>query len=141
MNFIVLFVIGLPILEVFVMIKVGGMLGALNTILLIILTAITGVYCAKLEGLNTMKSGISQVFKNEIPVYEIVSGAALAFAAVLLIFPGFITDFFGFLLIIPFTRKIILNNILSKYFNKKKGNEHQDEFIEGNYQDIDEDKK
>jgi len=109
----------MPLLEIFLMIKVGYAIGAFNTILLIIFTAITGVYFARLEGLNTLRSGMSQLFKNEIPLYEMISGAAIAFAAFLLIFPGFITDFVGFMLIIPYTRKFLIKlisvNLKTKY--------------------------
>jgi len=111
------------------MIKIGGMVGAFNTIFLIFFTAIAGIYFAKLAGLNTIRSGFNQLIKNEIPIYEIISGAALAFAALLLIIPGFLTDFFGFLLIIPFTRKFFIITISSK-FNKKKVNDN-DNIIEG----------
>jgi len=121
MNAVILFIIGIPAIEIYLMIKVGGVIGAFNTILLIFFTAITGVYFAKLEGLNTIRSGVGQIVKNEVPIYEIVSGAALAFAALLLIIPGFVTDVVGFLLIIPITRKILLKNIFSK-FNKQKKN-------------------
>ena len=119
MNAVILFIIGIPAIEIYLMIKIGGVIGALNTVLLIFLTAITGVYFAKMAGLNTLKSGINQLVKNEIPIYEIISGAALAFAALLLIIPGFLTDFFGFLLILPVTRKIIIKcaiNIQFFYF-------------------------
>lgn len=135
MNLFIFFIIGLPILEIFLMIKIGSIIGALNTVLLIIFTAISGIYCAKLQGLNTLKSGVTQLIKNEMPFYEIISGAALAFAALLLIFPGFITDFIGFLLIIPLTRKIIITNILSKFYKNKKNNKH----IDGEYEEIEED--
>ena len=108
MNAIILFIIGIPLIEIYLMIKVGGIIGPFNTIFLIFFTAITGIYFAKMEGLNTLKNGIGQMVKNEIPFYEIISGATLAFAALLLIFPGFLTDFIGFLLIIPITRKILL---------------------------------
>ena len=111
MNAVILFIISIPLLEIYLMIKVGGAIGAFKTIFLILFTAITGVYFAKLAGLNAMRSGFGQLIKNEIPVYEIISGAALGFAALLLIFPGFLTDFFGFLLIIPTTRKILISSI------------------------------
>ena len=127
MNAVVLFIIGIPLIEIYLMIKIGGVIGAFNTILLIFFTAITGIFFARLEGLNTIKSGFNQLIKNEIPIYEIISGAALAFAALLLIIPGFLTDFIGFLLIIPITRKIIIKNISTK-FKRKKINE---DFIEG----------
>ena len=119
MNAVVLFIIGIPVIEIYLLIKVGGIIGALNTILLIFFTAITGIYFAKIEGLSALKSGFNQLVKNEIPVYEIISGAVLAFAALLLIIPGFLTDIVGFLLIIPVTRKFFIKFISSK-FNKKK---------------------
>ena len=127
MNVIILFIIGVPLIEIYLMIKIGGMIGAFNTIFLIFFTAITGIYFAKLEGLNAIRSGFGQLVKNEVPVYEIISGAALAFAALLLIIPGFLTDLVGFLLIIPITRKILISSISSK-FKKKKFDEN---FIEG----------
>ena len=119
MNAFILIIIGIPVVEIYLMIKVGGVIGAFNTILLIFFTAITGVYFAKLAGLNTIKSGFGQIIKNEIPIYEIISGAALAFAALLLITPGFLTDLIGFLLIVPFTRKIFIKIISSKLQSKK----------------------
>jgi len=137
MNYLLLLIIGIPVVEIFIMIKVGSFIGTLNTILLIILTAITGVYFAKLQGFSTLRSGMSQIVKNEIPVYEIISGAALAFAALLLIFPGFITDFLGFLLIIPATRKILLKSFSSK-FSKTQTHKNND-VIEGEYEEKDED--
>ena len=127
MNAVILFIIGIPAIEIYLMIKVGGMIGALNTILLIFFTAITGVYFAKLAGLNTLRSGLNQIVKNEIPIYEIISGAALAFAAFLLIIPGFLTDIIGFLLIIPITRNFFIKSVSSK-FKKKESNEN---IIEG----------
>ena len=131
MNTLFLLIISVPAIEIYLMIKVGGIIGAFNTILLIFLTAITGIYFARLEGLNTIKSGISQLVKNELPMYEIVSGAALAFAALLLVIPGFLTDIIGFLLILPITRKIFIN-IISKKFNRKKENiKNNDKIIEG----------
>ena len=120
MNAVILFIIGIPAIEIYLMIKVGGVIGALNTILLIFFTAITGVYFAKLAGLSTLRSGLGQIVKNEIPIYEIISGAALAFAALLLILPGFLTDIVGFLLIIPVTRKFFIKSISSKFEKKKK---------------------
>ena len=123
MNAVLLFIIGIPLIEIYLMIKIGGFIGAFNTIFLIFFTAVTGIYFARLAGLSTLKSGISQIVKNENPIYEIISGAALAFAALLLIIPGFLTDFIGFLLIIPFTRKIIIKLISSKFkINKKNEN-------------------
>ena len=132
MNTVILFIIGIPAIEIYLMIKVGGMIGAFNTILLIFFTAITGVYFAKLEGLNAIRSGFGQIVKNEIPIYEIISGAALAFAAFLLILPGFLTDVIGFLLIVPFTRKIIIRLISSKFNIKKM----DDKIIEGDVEDV-----
>ena len=130
MNVVILFIIGIPLIEIYLMIKVGGMIGAFNTIFLILFTAITGVYFARLAGLNTIRSGFNQLIKNEIPIYEIISGAALAFAALLLIIPGFLTDFIGFLLIIPITRKFFISSISSKLKNKKVNS--NDDIIEGN---------
>ena len=120
MNAVILFIIGIPAIEIYLMIKVGGVIGALNTILLIFFTAITGVYFAKLAGLNTLRSGLSQIVKNEMPIYEIISGAALAFAALLLIIPGFLTDIIGFLLIIPITRNFFIKSITAKFKKKRK---------------------
>ena len=117
MNSLLLLLIGVPALEIFVFIKVGGIFGALNTILLIITTAVVGIYFAKLEGLNTIRSGIENVYKNKPPIYEILSGASSAFAALLLILPGFITDGIGFLLLVPLTRRLLIN-----YFMKGKKN-------------------
>ena len=119
MNAAILFIIGIPVIEIYLMIKVGGMVGAFNTILLIFFTAITGVYFAKVAGLSTLRSGFNQLIKNEMPIYEMISGAALAFAAILLIIPGFITDAVGFLLIIPITRRFLIKPISSKFNNKK----------------------
>ena len=136
MNAVILFIIGIPAIEIYLMIKVGYVIGALNTILLIFFTAITGIYFAKLAGLSTLKSGLGQIVKNEIPIYEIISGAALAFAALLLILPGFLTDIVGFLLIIPVTRKLFIKSISSK-FGKKKNNEN---VIEGVIEEENEEK-
>jgi len=127
MNAVILFIIGIPAIEIYLMIKVGGIIGALNTILLIFFTAITGIYFAKIAGLSTLRSGFNQLVKNEIPIYEIISGAALAFAAFLLILPGFLTDIVGFLLIIPTTRKVFIKLIAAK-FNTRK---NKDNIIEG----------
>ena len=131
MNAVILFIIGIPLIEIYLMIKVGGAIGAFNTIFLIFFTAITGIYFAKLEGLSAMRSGFSQLVNNEIPIYEIISGATLAFAALLLIIPGFLTDFVGFLLVIPITRKFFIRTI-SANFHKKKVSE---EIIEGNIEE------
>ena len=137
MNAVILFIIGIPLIEIYLMIKIGGVIGAFNTIFLIFFTAITGIYFARLEGLNTIRSGIGQLVKNEIPIYELLSGAAIAFAALLLIIPGFLTDIVGFLLIIPFTRKFIIRNLSSKF---KKPNV-QDDVIEGELEEDNYDKK
>ena len=131
MNAVILFIIGVPLIEIYLMIKVGGVIGAFNTIFLIFFTAITGIYFAKLEGLNTMRSGFNQLIKNEVPMYEIISGATLAFAALLLIIPGFLTDIVGFLLIVPYTRKIFIRSLSSK-FKKEKLDEN---IIEGNFEE------
>ena len=120
MNAAFLLIIGVPAIEIYLMIKVGGIIGALNTIILIFFTAITGVYFAKIAGLSALKSGLNQLVKNELPIYEIISGATLAFAALLLIIPGFLTDVFGFLLIIPITRKFFIQSISAKFTNRKK---------------------
>tara|TARA_Y100001970_G_C14100257_1_gene785077 strand:- start:820 stop:1245 length:426 start_codon:yes stop_codon:yes gene_type:complete len=135
MSPILLFIILFPILEIYLFIKIGSQIGAFNTVLLIFITAIIGVYYAKYEGLNTVRSAFLQMFKNQVPAYEIISGAAIAFAAILLIIPGFATDFLGFLLIFPITRKLIFGNISNKI--KRKENERKN-FIEGEFEDIDE---
>ena len=137
MNSVLIFIISIPLIEIYLFIKIGSTIGAFNTISLILLTAIIGVAYARYEGFNTLRSGMSQLVKNELPIYEIVSGAALTFAAVLLIIPGFATDIFGLLLIIPVTRKVIFN-AFSKKFNKKKDTFEKKDFIEGEYKDIDE---
>ena len=136
MNAVILFIIGIPLIEIYLMIKVGSVIGAFNTIFLILFTAVTGVYFARLAGLSAIKSGFNQLIKNEIPIYEIISGAALAFAALLLVLPGFLTDFIGFLLIIPVTRKFFISIISSKFKNKKVHN--NENIIEG---EIDESQK
>ena len=136
MNSLLLF-ISIPLIEIYLFIKVGSFIGAFNTISLILITAIIGIVYARYEGFNTLKSGMSQLVKNQLPVYEIVSGAALAFAALLLILPGFATDFFGFLLIFPPTRKLLFKKVKNKY--PDQNNKKQD-FINGEFEDIDEDK-
>ena len=115
MNPVLLSIILIPILEIYLFIKIGSQIGAFNTILLVFITAIIGVYYAKYEGLNTIRSGFMQMIKNQVPAYEIISGAAIAFAALLLIIPGFATDFLGFLLIFPITRKLIFGNLSNKF--------------------------
>ena len=134
MNPVLLSIILIPILEIYLFIKIGSQIGAFNTILLIFLTAIIGIYYAKYEGLNTIRSGFMQIVKNQTPAYEIISGAAIAFAAILLILPGFATDFLGFLLIFPITRKLIFGNLSNKF--KKKNQVNEKNFIDGEYEDI-----
>jgi len=134
MNSVILLILLVPIIEIYLFIKIGSQIGAFNTISLIFITAIVGIYYAKYEGLNTLKSAIRQTVQNEIPIYEIVSGAALAFAAILMIIPGFLTDLIGLLIIFPWTRKLFLKKISKKNVRNKKN------FIEGEYEDID-DKK
>ena len=132
MNAVILFIIGIPLIEIYLMIKVGGYIGAFNTIFLIFFTAITGIFFARLEGFRALRSGFDQLIKNELPIYEIISGAALAFAALLLIIPGFLTDTIGFLLIFPPTRKIFVNKF-SK--NVKRKNSLNNNIIEGEFED------
>jgi len=132
MNAVFLFIIGIPAIEIYLMITIGGVIGALNTIFLIFFTAITGVYFAKIAGLSALRSGLNQLLKNEMPIYEIISGAALAFAALLLIIPGFLTDLLGFLLIIPVTRKFFISSISSKFKKKVNNNEN---IIEGSIEE------
>jgi len=133
MNSIFLAIILVPIIEIYLLIKIGSQIGAITTILLIFSTAIIGIYYAKYEGLNTLKSGFSQISKNETPAYEVISGAAIAFAALLLIIPGFATDLIGFLLIFPLSRKLILNKISKKFSKKRK---EKNNFIDGEFEDI-----
>jgi UPF0716 protein FxsA len=127
MNTILMFLIAIPAIEIYVMIKIGQNIGAFSTVSLIFITAIIGVYFAKLKGLNTLRSGVYNLYKNKIPLYEMISGATIALAAILLIIPGFITDFFGFILLFPPTRKIIINSFLKR--KNIKNNER--DFIEG----------
>ena len=136
MNTVLLSIILIPALEIYLFIKIGSQIGAFNTVLLIFITAIIGVYYAKYEGINTIRSGFVQVVKNEVPAYEIISSAAIAFASILLIIPGFATDLIGFLLIFPLSRKLIFGN-LSKKFNEKQTNKKN--FIEGEFEEIEED--
>ena len=136
MNSVLITIILIPVIEIYLFIKIGTQIGALNTILLIFFTAIVGIYYAKYEGLNTIKSGFSQLIKNEVPAYEIISGAAIAFAALLLIIPGFATDVIGFMLIVPFTRNLILGKFTKKFSYKNK---NKKDFIEGEFEDIEED--
>jgi UPF0716 protein FxsA len=135
MNTLLLIIVAIPAIEIYLFIKIGSQIGAFNTISLIFLTAFLGIIYVRYEGFNTLRSGMSQMVKNELPVYEIVSGAALAFAAMLLILPGFATDFVGLLLIFPPTRGLILKKIS----NKKNQNNKKQDFINGEFEDIEED--
>ena len=136
MNSLLITLILMPIIEIYLFIEIGGQIGAFNTISLIFITAIIGVIYARYEGLNTLRSGFSQLIRNEAPVYEIISGAAIAFAALLLIVPGFATDLIGFLLIFPLTRKLIFGKIINKFKNETK---NKKPYIEGEFEDINED--
>ncbi len=136
MNTALILIIGIPLLEIYLFIKIGSQIGAFNTVLLILTSAVIGVAYARYEGFNTLKSGIGQLVKNEMPVYEIISGATLAFAAFLLILPGFATDLIGILLVIPFTRKILLRRFVKTNINKNK---KKNNYIEGDYEDISDD--
>ena len=136
MNTVLFLIIGIPLIEIYLFIKIGSQIGAFNTVLLILTTAVAGVAYVRYEGFNTLKSGMSQLIKNEIPIYELVSGATLAFAALLLIFPGFATDLIGILLVIPITRRLILGIFIKKERYKKKENNN---YIDGEYEDLGED--
>ena len=136
MNSVLIALILVPIIEIYLFIKIGAQLGAFNTISLIFITAIIGVFYARYEGLNTLRSGFSQLIKNEAPIYEIISGAAIAFAALLLIVPGFATDLLGFLLIFPLTRKLFFGKMINKL---KKETKIKKPYIEGEFEDIEED--
>ena len=136
MNTALILIIGIPLIEIYLFIKIGSQIGAFNTVLLILVTAVVGVGYARYEGYNTLKTGMSQLVKNELPVYELISGATLAFAALLLIMPGFATDLIGILLIVPFTRKFILKKFIKKHDKTKKKNTN---YIDGDYEDISED--
>ena len=136
MNPILLTIILVPAVEIYLLIKIGSQIGAMSTILLIFTTAIIGIYYAKYEGLNTLKSGFTQLSKNETPAYEVISGAAIAFAALLLIIPGFATDALGFLLIFPYSRKMIFKKF-SKKFKPKENKKNN--FIDGDFEDIEDD--
>ena len=135
MNTALILIIGIPLIEIYLFIKIGSQIGAFNTVLLILTTAVVGVAYARYEGFNTLKSGVSQLVKNEMPVYEIISGATLAFAALLLILPGFATDFIGILIVIPFTRRMILSRFVK---NRKKKSESKN-YIEGEFEDLSDD--
>jgi len=136
MNAFLLLLVGIPILEIYLFIKIGSQIGVFNTISLIFITAFIGVIYARYEGFNTLKSAMSQLVKNELPIYEIISGAALAFAALLLIIPGFATDILGLLIIFPLTRKLFFKKISTKY---SRNNHKKEDFINGEFEDIDED--
>ena len=135
MNTLLLTLITIPVIEIYLFIKIGSKIGALSTILLIFFTAILGVFYARYEGLNTIRSGLAQLINNQIPAYEMISGAGIAFAALLLIIPGFATDFLGFLILIPFTRKLIFK----KFANKIQKKSEKNDFMEGEFQDIEDD--
>ena len=136
MNSVLISIILIPVIEIYLFIKIGSQIGAFNTISLIFITAIIGVIYARYEGLNMLKSGFSQLVKNELPAYEIISGAAITFAALLLIIPGFATDILGFLLIFPLTRKLIFGKFIKKF---KNGTKIKKPYIEGEFEDIEED--
>ena len=136
MNTLLLAIILVPIIEIYLFIKIGSQIGAFNTISLIFITAIIGIVYARYEGLNTLRSGFSQIIKNETPAFEIISGAAIAFAALLLIIPGFLTDILGFILIFPVTRKLLFKKISKKF---KNGTNIKKPYIEGEFEDIEED--
>ena len=135
MNTALILIVSIPLIEIYLFIKIGSQIGAFNTVLLILITAVVGVGYARYEGYNTLKTGMSQLVKNELPVYELISGATLAFAALLLIIPGFATDLIGILLIVPFTRKFILKKFIKKHDKTKKNTN----YIDGDYEDISED--
>ena len=136
MNTLLLLIVGIPIIEIYLFIKVGAQIGAFNTVFLIFLTAFLGIIYARYEGFNTLRSGMSQLVKNEIPIYEIISGGALAFAALLLILPGFATDIIGLLIVFPPTRKLLLKRVSVKY---KKPSTTKKDFINGEFEDIEDD--
>ncbi len=136
MNTVLFLIIGIPLIEIYLFIKIGSQIGAFNTVLLILITAVAGVTYARYEGFNTLKSGMSQLIKNEMPIYELISGATLAFAALLLIFPGFATDLVGILLVVPITRRLILGKFIKKKQYKKK---ETNNYIDGEYEDLGED--
>ena len=136
MNTVILSIILVPIIEIYLFIKIGSQIGAFNTISLIFITAIVGIFYARYEGLNTLKSGFSQLIKNQTPAYEMISGAAIAFAALLLIIPGFLTDIIGFILIFPITRKFFFGRLSKKF---KTNTENRKNYIDGEFEDIEDD--
>tara|TARA_B100000963_G_scaffold322420_1_gene306484 strand:+ start:319 stop:723 length:405 start_codon:yes stop_codon:yes gene_type:complete len=133
MNTLLLLILFVPLIEIYLFIQIGGQIGAFNTILIIILTAVVGMYFVRLQGLSTLKSGVTQIYRNQVPIFEMMSGAALAFAALLLIIPGFATDLIGFFLILPLTRSLIFKYLGRKYKKEK----NKDDLIEGEYEDKD----
>ena len=138
MNTFFLIFVGLPVIEIFLMIKIGGKIGAINTIGLILLTAIVGIFFARIQGIKTLRSGITNIYQNKVPIFELISGASIAFAALLLIVPGFLTDLIGFLLLIPFTRNVIFRKLLNKE-SKPDQAKKQSEAIDGEIIDRDKD--
>ena len=141
MNTAIILIIAIPLIEIYLFIKIGSQIGAINTLALILVTALLGVWYARFEGFNTLKSGITQLRNNELPIYEIVSGAAITIAAAMLIIPGFATDIFGILLIFPFTRKLILNKISEKYKKKSKNHNQYEKIIDGESEEVEDNKK
>ena len=137
MNSLLLSIIIIPAVEIYLFIKIGAEIGALITVLLIFITAFIGIYYAKAEGLNTLNQGLKKMVKNQIPAYEMVSGALIGIGAIFLIIPGFATDFFGFLIIFPPTRKMALKIFSNKKYNGNKKNNNENDFIEGEYKDLD----
>ena len=138
MNIFLILIIGIPLVEIYLFIKIGSAIGAFNTIAFTIITALTGIIYARHEGFNTLKSALPQLARDKVPIYEIITGATIAFAAFLLILPGFATDFFGFLLLFPFTRKLIIGRFPKKTKTYKKTNK---DIVEGQYKDLDKDLK
>ena len=141
MNTAIILIIAIPLIEIYLFIKIGSQIGAINTLALILITALLGVWYARFEGFNTLKSGITQLRNNEIPIYEIVSGAAITIAAVMLIIPGFATDIFGILLIFPYSRKILLSKISEKYKRKNEKNNKYEKIIDGESEEVKDNKK
>jgi UPF0716 protein FxsA len=139
MNPIILSILLVPVVEIYLLIKIGSQIGAITTILLIFTTAVVGIYYAKYEGINTLRSGFAQLSKNEVPTYEMISGAAIALAALLLIVPGFATDVLGFLIIFPITRKLIFSKFINKSKLNKSKYEEKKDFIDGEFEDIEND--
>ena len=141
MNTAIILIVAIPLIEIYLFIKIGSQIGAINTLALILITALLGVWYARFEGFNTLKSGITQLRNNELPVYEIVSGAAITIAAIMLIIPGFATDIFGIILIFPYTRKILLSKLSEKYKKKSEKNNNYEKIIDGESEEVEENKK